>query len=310
MESVFTSTGSKLLHHPDAVKRFMGVGFASPISLQIAPTSRCNLNCVFCSNVNRDRHEDLSLTGIYETILKLRELGLKTVEWTGGGDPTMYAHINEAIRFAKDVGLSQGFITNGLELSKLSEESLLSLAWLRVSMNCLDYTWGVNLPPFAGTLGFSYVWNEKTTDDVLKRLGAHVQWYQPAYVRIVPNCQATDKEQEENNKYLSMLVGGWGPPFFYQAKIFARPAHCWWGYFKPFVLHDGWVYPCSSVVLNQGADRKFHEKYRWVRLEDLPEIYFHVAKPLATEHCDHCVFKKQNDIVDGLANPNGFEDFI
>jgi MoaA/NifB/PqqE/SkfB family radical SAM enzyme len=245
-----------------------------------------------------------------KAIMQLRFLGLRTVEWTGGGEPTMYPYINESIKNAYGSGLRQGFITNGTVLDRLTGDSLDKLSWMRISMNCLDYVDKINIPTIKGVLGFSYVWNEKTSIDVLERLFDHVKRFQPAYVRVVPNCQATDEEQEKNNRELSETIGAWGFPYFYQAKTFARPEHCWWGYFKPFILHDGWVYPCSSIVLNQGADRKFHEKYRWIRIEKLSEVYFKEARPLPTIECDHCVFKKQNDMVGGLVDRNGMEDFI
>lgn len=310
MENIFTSTGIKLLSHPQQVAKFMEYKLASPISIQIAPTSRCNLNCCFCSNTNREKHEDLGLDQIQNLLQDLSVFNLRAVEWTGGGDPTMYHSINEAIEIASDLSLDQGLITNGLELSRLSERNLSRLAWLRISMNCLDYVEEIKIPKIKGTLGFSYVWNEKTTGDVLKRFHEHTAKYKPAYVRIVPNCQATDEEQDRNNKVLAGIVGSWGHPYFYQAKRFSKPKRCWWGYFKPFILHDSWCYPCSSVVLNLNADRKFHEKYRWVRMEDLRIIYYRKAVPMSSDNCDHCVFRTQNDIVDGLVNPNGMENFI
>ena len=49
--NTYTSTGSKLVYHGNAIKRIVDHRLGTPISLQIAPTSRCNLNCIFCSNV-------------------------------------------------------------------------------------------------------------------------------------------------------------------------------------------------------------------------------------------------------------------
>lgn len=309
-EPVYTSMGNKLLHHGVVTEKFKRTGIATPISLQIAPTSRCNLKCTFCSNVNREKHEDLNHY-LITNLLRVFRKRVKTVEWTGGGDPTMYTHINEVIEFAKRMGLKQGFITNGVLLEdKLSRVSLDSLHWLRISMNCLDYVPSIEIPKFDGTLGFSYVWNEKTTDNVIARLDLHIKKYNPNYVRVVPNCQTSTAEQEANNRVLGARIKTMGNPYFYQAKIFSKPKRCWWAYFKPFILHDGWVYPCSSVVLNLDAEKQFHEKYRWVHIEDLPRLYDGKALPLHTGNCSHCVFRAQNDMVDDLAHPNGMEDFI
>jgi len=309
--NTFTSTGIKLMHHPDAVRRLQIERRGTPLSLQVAPTSRCNLKCVFCSNVNRENHEDLDLDILKTTILKLQEMGTKTVEWTGGGDPTMYQHINELMAYCDTLGLKQGMITNGVALvKKVLIENLNQLTWLRISMNCLDYVDSIEIPEISGILGFSYVMNERTDRSILDRLQEYVVKVKPAYVRIVPNCQVSDEEQTKNNQSLGEEIKGWGSPYFYQPKRFQRPNKCYWGYFKPFILHDGWVYPCSSVVLNEEAGRSFHVKYRWVKMEEFPAKYQHDVQPFPSHNCNHCVFENQNLMVENLLNPFGMEDFI
>jgi sulfatase maturation enzyme AslB (radical SAM superfamily) len=79
--NTYISTGKKILRHLDKLKKFQEFKIIEPISLQIAPTSRCNLNCCFCSNVNRTKHEDLNFSKIIEFVNGTNPL---TVEWTGG----------------------------------------------------------------------------------------------------------------------------------------------------------------------------------------------------------------------------------
>ena len=310
--NMFTSTGTKFINHFSVIGNIKIDKKATPVSIQIAPTSRCNLNCVFCSNTNRDKQEDLDVYLLIDALKKMRILGAKTVEWTGGGDPSLYTDINEVILVAKALGYKQGFISNGVATNKLlTKNSLKALTWLRISMNCLDYVDDIEMPTIDGTIGFSYVLNEKTLiRNSLVRLNAYVKKYNPSYVRIVPNCQATDEEQVENNRRYSIMVDNWGSPYFYQKKEFGKPERCWWGYFKPFLLHDGYVYPCSSVVLNIDAERKFHEKYRWIKIENMEDLYKGKMVGFSNESCLHCVFKTQNEIVDSLINPKGMEDFI
>jgi organic radical activating enzyme len=311
-EKTFTSTGIKIIHHPELLRSLQG-GYAYPISLQVAPTSKCNLNCSFCSNVNRDKNEDLSYKAIYDLLKNMRARGLKTVEWTGGGDPTLYPYINEVISVANSLGLQQGFITNGISLvNNISEFSFSYLKWIRISMNSLDYDKIVQIPfnHFSGVLGFSYVMNERTTEDILKKLHEYVIAFKPSYVRIVPNCQATDEQQKANNKKYSEQVESWGEPFFYQKKEFCKPERCWWGYIKPFVLHDNYVYHCSSVVLNDNADRQFHQKYRWCSVEELPKKYDKLIECYVPTGCDHCVFTRQNNLIDDILHPNDMVNFV
>lgn len=310
MLGLFTSTGERFLHHSDAI-RHLELGYGTPISLQVAPTSRCNLNCIFCSNANRTRHEDLDVDQIKDLIIQLKSLGLKTVEWTGGGDPSMYKQINEILEFCKLQDLKQGMISNGVATAeRISQDSLDSLTWLRISLNCLDYVKDIKVPIMKGTLGFSYVINDLTTSETFKRLDEYVSKYSPTFVRIVPNCQTTDEQQEENNRIFGEMITKMGEPYFYQSKVFQRPDVCYWNYFKPFVLHDGWVYPCSSVVLNSSADRQFNEKYRWVKIEELASAYKNKVKSFPTENCDHCVFYNQNQMLESIINPPAMKDFI
>ena len=319
LEEIYTSTGGKLLHYPKEIEQFKNYGIASSINLQIAPTSNCNLNCSFCSNRNRSKGENLSPETIFNLLSRLGRL--RGVEWTGGGEPLLYPYINEVMKNANDNMLSQGLITNGTSFDKLNHQNLHRLKWIRISMNCLDYVKEIDIPEFYGTLGFSYVIDKGFESlgikerkekilEIKSRLDPYVTRYEARYVRIVPDCQTDKEKQEQNNEIYSKIIGELGKPYFYQAKKFMKPERCWWCYFKPFVLHDGWVYPCSSVVLNNDAEQKFHEKYRWVKADLLVNMYLKMSFPFSTENCEHCVFWKQNSELDDLYLPNEMVDFI
>jgi MoaA/NifB/PqqE/SkfB family radical SAM enzyme len=246
-----------------------------------------------------------------KVIIELKGRGLKTIEWTGGGDPTLWDSIADAIFFVDEMGLEQGFITNGVALKeKLTKSVLNKLKWVRISMNCLDYVKTIDVPRINGTLGFSYVWNDRTNEDTLDRLFKMTKDIGPKYVRVVPDCQSTLEEQERNNRKLGEKVAEWGSPYFYQRKDFSAPHHCYWAYFKPFILHDGWTYPCSSVVLNTTSERTFHDKFRWVKMEELAKVYDRQMSPLVVTECDHCVFRPQNDLIQKLNLPEDMKNFV
>jgi MoaA/NifB/PqqE/SkfB family radical SAM enzyme len=304
--NTYTSTGRKILRHLDALKGFQDTGMIRPISLQIAPTSRCNLNCSFCSNANRDKHEDLNLS---EIMGFMKQSGAKTVEWTGGGDPTQYENMNRAILFAAHLKLKQGMITNGIDLVKNINHHIEYLDWIRISLNALEYVDDIDIPKFSGVLGFSYVMNKNTTVAILEKVRQFVKKHPPKYVRVVPDCQTTSEELQERNKCLSFMVESWGSPYFYQAKTFTQPKRCWWGHFKPFLLHDGFVYPCSSVVLNDTAGRSFHEKFRWMEMCEFIKTRNLSAEPFDCKDCTSCVFGEQNALIEAVIDPS-MENFI
>jgi len=304
----YTSTGSKLLNHPGLLAG-LKIKMAKPISVAVAPTSRCNLKCSFCSNSKREKHEDLDFGELKQVILGLAANGLRTVEITGGGDPTMYDHINALIRFCDEIGLQVGMITNGVALREnVRQEYLDKLKWLRISINALEYVEEIDIPNIKGTLGFSLCVHKNPT--VLpESIEHHIKKYKPSYVRVVPDCLPGENE-ESLREICRQIVERYGEPFFFQEKNFTTPERCWWGYIKPFILHDGYVYPCSSVVLNSGAEGLFHQRYRWLKMEDLVMHYAAQMEPYPTGGCDRCVFGRQNSDVDSVINPNGHEDFI
>lgn len=308
--NTYTSTGNKLIHHTEVIER-LKVKRALPVSLQMAPTSECNLKCVFCSNVNRTKHESLEADQVEALLTSLSTLGLRTVEWTGGGDPLLWEPLEDVMALAEDLGLEQGLITNGVALKNFGSDFFAKLMWVRVSLNCLDYLPNIEIPDMPhSTLGFSYVINERTPSNIFAKLQKYVEEYEPTYVRIVPNCQIELEKKAQTDRVYSDIVEGLGHPFIYQRKDFGTPEFCWWGYLKPFVLHDGWMYPCSSVVLNNNAERSFHSKYRMCRIEKIPSIYENELIPFPTKYCDRCVFERQNKLVDEIINPTGMEIFL
>ena len=309
MIETYTSTGKKILRHLDELMMFQETGMIDAISLQIAPTSRCNLNCVFCSNANRKKHEDLLLTDLMEFMRGMRVYDAKTIEWTGGGDPTQYEFILPAINEAHRLGYKQGMITNGIALKENIGNLVNYFSWLRVSLNSLDYVDDIQLPDFKGVLGFSYVMNKNTTGKIFDKIRAFVVAHPPKYIRIVPDCQITGVALAEKNLHYSAMVKELGPPYFYQTKTFSQPKRCWWGHFKPFLLHDGYIYPCSSVVLNDTSERSFHKKFRWMTMAEFLNRRESEAVPYDCKDCTNCVFGEQNELIEAAINPD-MECFI
>ncbi len=61
------------------------------------------------------------------------ELGVKAIEFTGGGEPTVHPEHIEIIDYAQSLGLQTGLVTNGV---KLKDHHVFDrLTWLRVSLD-------------------------------------------------------------------------------------------------------------------------------------------------------------------------------
>jgi len=304
----YTSTGKKILRHPDLI-RLLHSGKARPHSLQLAVTNKCNLKCAFCSVAQRDSKEELPADDILHALKLFRDLGTKTVEITGGGEPMLHPYINEIVYYAYILRLQIGLITNGTLLEKLKNPETLS--WLRISANSLDYGKEIFIPKLHkdAHLGFSYCfdYDGDSTIRTLWEVRDLAIKHNVKYVRVVPNCIG---EIESKHRKIAEIVSYIGAPLFYQRKTKAVYKNCLVGYIKPFLNADGYVYPCSSTVLNDDADRQFNPKYRWYHWSDARKIYSGEIAPLDGTKCADCVFTENNQELDYIRNTQDCEEFL
>lgn len=296
LEQKFTSTCAKLVKQYDRFVEWER-GVLRPISLQLAPTDRCNLDCDFCSVKNRNGNE-LPYFDVPTAIVKLKAKGLKTVELTGGGDPTMYEDLETLICFIHGQGLEIGFITNGIRLSEISRHCLDMLTWIRISMNCLDYVDDIDIPPTAEatTLGLSYVVNDRMTEATVTKILKKIDEVNVKFLRLVPNCLSEDtiKASEATITKFGLFDN---PKVFYQQKARRVPHHCRIGYLKPFLNADGYFYHCSANPL---IDRKFNPDFRMGRIDEIDKIWSEPYMAFDTKVCREgkCFFKEHNDFLD------------
>jgi len=193
LDTSFTSTGAKLFHHQEAMAALRD-GKGRPISAWCAPTDVCNHRCAFCS-VGERVGDVLRFEQIKSFIDQLVPRGLKSITFSGGGNPLIYkckqsgAGIADVIDYAHAQGLEVAMITNGMPLSayhdpskdnmlcegsqgyrkswkNLPPETLDKLTWCRISMSGLDHNHKeqeVFVPDFDPTktaLGFSWIMSD------------------------------------------------------------------------------------------------------------------------------------------------------
>lgn len=180
LDTSFTSTGMKLFYHQEALAALQSGG-GKPISCWVAPTDVCNAKCSFCSV--GERVGDVLAFHKIETFLRtLADLGLKSVTFSGGGNPLIYKckesgkGISDLILLAhEELGLDCAMITNGMPLidyngrnswKSVSPEVLDMLTWCRISMAGLDHNHReqrVYVPDFdqsKTSLGFSWIFSD------------------------------------------------------------------------------------------------------------------------------------------------------
>ena len=314
LETVFTSTGVKLLGHLDRLLEYQQTGLLRPVSLQIAPTDKCNLKCEFCSVKYRDGDE-IPLVELTKCIDEFKELGILSCEVTGGGDPTCYPKINELLDYITSRKLEAGLITNGIALKKIEQKYLNRLTWLRISMNWLDESsWSgsripptsIDIPQIEGTLGFSYVWNDESTVEKLQFINSFAELHNAEYVRIVPNCLNVKEQEKYKDEILPIMEQF--PKFFFQTKSYEIYPHCMIGWLKPYLNADGYLYYCSANPL---INQKFDPKFRICHMSEVKNAWKN-QKSANTENCEvgKCFYAEQNSLIHSLRIIPPHKNFI
>ncbi len=121
------------------------------LSMEIELSRVCNFRCVYCYQEQREGSADeLSRGEIKNTILQAKELGARKIIILGG-EPTVYPHLEEMLRFLGANGLQIELFTNGSgvtpHLARVMVEEKVRVV---VKMNSMD---GALQDRLAGTKG-------------------------------------------------------------------------------------------------------------------------------------------------------------
>ena len=294
-----SSTTARLLNHFDRLQEIRTERLIRPITVHLAPTDKCNLDCSFCSVKKRTMNE-IPLNEMKEIVDIYSSLGAKSFEITGGGDPTCYYGLESLIDYIDKKKKGVGLITNGLLLNELSVNALNKLTWLRISLSGIDSGLekqyydidSSRLPRFTGC---SYVYTNNTTEKQIKETSKVAKHLEAKYVRVVPNCYTPD-DIEWGRKYIPPAISNY-PEMFMQIKDYHVPATCYWKYIKPFVNSDGYVYQCSTCSLFEG---KFPEAWRVAKWNDVESIYNKALSSFDTKDCTLCFYSRQNELLHDL----------
>lgn len=172
---------SKILFYLREMRQIEARGWAIPVTCEIDPSNRCQNNCSFCISKNRTTHDDMDLNFALPVIMRLRDLGTKSITFTGGGEPTMNPRLAAMIEFVDSIGMRAGLITNGIDLNRIP---FGSLDFVRISLDagCAETYKAIKendafdrvieniatARPRCHTLGLSYVICGQSAGDISK----------------------------------------------------------------------------------------------------------------------------------------------
>lgn len=309
-----TSNNAKLLKHLDKLKLLQG-GIPAPILVHMAPTHKCQMNCVFCCFKNRKRKSlDISFEAFKEGMTQFHSLGTRAIEFTGGGEPTLWPHINEAIVWLKDMGFSLGINTNTIDSHLVKHWELFT--WVRVSLNVLDYYDRINLGPIkeAGAY-FSgcYIWNDLSTPETLERV-AQLANKEKLASRIAPDCIVKLDEIDTAVEVIREALKVTTPSDYmflsdFNVDTYRHNQKCFIHLIKPFFYADGFVYPCPSLELAVENDAQLPADFKLCRYDKVVNFYRNRALTIRDFPCSYCKYAKQQVVLDDILTETEFNEF-
>jgi pyruvate-formate lyase-activating enzyme len=308
-----TSNTAKLLKHLPKLE-LLQKGVVSPIMVHIMPTNRCQLNCTYCCFKNRQgKSLDMSLEVFKEGIAQFHSLGVRAIELTGGGDPTMWPYLDQGIDFANSLGIAIGMNTNGIDLKKV--RNLGALDWVRVSLNTLDYRDTIDLTPLKNVpTTFCYIWNEHAEKNIEKVIKFANE--KEIICRVAPDCIKPLFEIEEELDWIKHIFSE--DRFKYNEYVFIsdfnidlerKNNNCYIHLVKPCLYTDGNVYACPSAELAVENDAKISEKVKLCRYDEIFEFYDKRVKYPYQFDCSFCKYVKQQELLESLLTPTEFNEF-
>lgn len=161
----------KALAWPDRIAALRRGEQIYPVHVQIILSDLCDLDCPTCAyrmsgyssnqlfgttkpdgtythNPNR-----MLPTPLVEQILAdCKAMGVKAVQWTGGGEPTIHPDAPKLVALAQFMGFDTALVTNGLHLDRMGEAAVRT-KWLRISVDAATAdTYAIVRPSFGGKL--------------------------------------------------------------------------------------------------------------------------------------------------------------
>ena len=142
-------SANKLVFHPDWVEAFRTRTSHKkfPTFVHLMLNNSCNHGCAFCSyrlvhghnSEQFDAKSKISKERLDTLIQELIDEGVRAVELTGGGEPTLHPELPNVIEKLSRAGVKTALVTNGSVLTpEQCQEYPKHLTWMRVSVDAGD----------------------------------------------------------------------------------------------------------------------------------------------------------------------------
>jgi len=141
-------SGLKIFHFDSKLKDMVSGRLSPPLHIRLKPKNKCNHSCSYCCyRTNKlflgselfNEEDEIPWTKMQELINDFKEMGVKAVTLSGGGEPLSYKYIIETVEQLHQAGIKVATLTNGSFLKGEIAGTISHLAsWVRISMDAAD----------------------------------------------------------------------------------------------------------------------------------------------------------------------------
>ena len=111
----------KSIQFSESEERTESGGCLIPTARAVVDVNRpCNAKCKMCYYTYEGSNWSKSIDAVNAEIMAAKQRGNTSIDFTGG-EPTIYPHMAEAVRYAESIGLHTCIITNGLALNRIKQ---------------------------------------------------------------------------------------------------------------------------------------------------------------------------------------------
>jgi len=246
--NLYTPGLHKLSHHLEHLKKIRDKEICGPIHVSIWPNNSCNLKCSYCCFRKIKRNfTELNYEDFCKGVDVLQKYGLKAVEFSGGGEPTLWKDFDNAVRYVNDKKLNLSLVTNGIKLNDISEDVLGKFNWIRISIQSVKQLKDININhiPYNVRKSFSYIvysYEQFPSIRFLSLLAEEMNFV----IRIAPYRPCDDAFEY----CLEKEVEKFGYPLVFFKKVMGKPLGCYFTYIRAAIDWNGNFLPCPSIELS------------------------------------------------------------
>lgn len=123
-----------------------------PVHVHFIISDLCNQDCSFCAYriegyterfaviedggiKNHNPNRMIPQLKAQEILEDLAEMGVRAVQFTGGGEPTVHPNCAVLLRYARNLGMEIALVTNGVKLEEPVRRVLMDATWTRISLD-------------------------------------------------------------------------------------------------------------------------------------------------------------------------------